>query len=217
MERVLLVGAGGSAQVISDILLRAHEAGQPVVPVGYVDDNPARQGQRILDLHVLGTIADIADIPHDSLIITIGDNRTRCRLFERLREQGERFAIARHPTAIVPPSAEIGPGSSICAGVVFDASVVIGANVRISIGCAISHECQVGNHVHIAVGSNLGGDVHVGDGTLLGVGTTVLPQRRIGSWCKVGAGAVVVDNLPDEVVAVGVPARPIKQMAQAKA
>jgi acetyltransferase-like isoleucine patch superfamily enzyme len=63
---------------------------------------------------------------------------------------------------------------------------------------------------HIAPGAHLGGDVMVGEGTLVGLGASVLPQRHIGKWAVIGAGAVVVKDIPDYAVAVGNPAKIIK-------
>ena len=51
-----------------------------------------------------------------------------------------------------------------------------------------------------------------GDGALLGAGVSVLGPIRVGAGTKVGAGSVVVKELPDYCVAVGVPARIIKQL-----
>ena len=51
-----------------------------------------------------------------------------------------------------------------------------------------------------------------GDGALLGAGVSVLGSIRVGAGTKVGAGSVVVKELPDYCVAVGVPARIIKQL-----
>ena len=68
----------------------------------------------------------------------------------------------------------------------------------------------IGDHAHIAPGVHLGGDVTIGEGTLIGIGAVVMPQRRVGAWCTVGAGAVVTRDLPDQVVAIGAPARVIR-------
>ena len=53
--------------------------------------------------------------------------------------------------------------------------------------------------------------VSVGSGSWLGTGVIVLPGARIGRNVAVGAGSVVVGELPDHCVAVGVPARVVKQ------
>ena len=205
--RVLIVGAGGHAQVVADILLRMQEAGDDIVPLGYLDDNPALVGQRPLDLPVLGPTADVATLPHDALVIAIGDNRTRQRLFAALRERGERFLAAQHPSAIVAPGVEIGPGSVVCAGVVVNTGSAIGANAILNTSCSVDHHNRVGAHAHIAPGVHLGGEVTVGEGAFLGIGTSVIPRRQIGAWAVVGAGSVVTKDIPPFSAAVGVPAR----------
>lgn len=210
MRHILILGAGGHAQVVANILLQAYEAGNNVRPIGYVDDNPARQGQVLLGLPVLGTIADTQDIPHDALIIAIGNNATRRSLFEEFQQQGECFAVAIHPTAIIAPDVPLGTGTVISAGVIINPGSTIGENVILNTGCTIEHHNHIGEHAHVAPGVRLAGDVQVGPGTLVGTGAIVIPGCRIGAWSTVGAGAVVTSNLPDHVVAVGIPCRVAK-------
>ncbi len=205
--RILIIGAGGHAQVVADILLRMREAGSPVEPVGYVDDNPDLGGQQRLGLPVLGMVADVSAIPHDSLIVAIGDNKTRQHLFECLQKQGEVFAIARHPDAVIAPDVTIGAGTMICAGAIVNPGSIIGVDVILNTGSTVDHHNHIDDHVHIAPGVHLGGDVGIGEGTLVGIGAIVMPQRRIGAWSIVGAGALVHADTPDHVVAMGIPAR----------
>jgi sugar O-acyltransferase (sialic acid O-acetyltransferase NeuD family) len=211
--KVLLIGAGGHAQVVADILLRMQESSIEIAPTGYLDDSRVLAGQQLLGLPVLGDISQVSAIPHDAVIVAIGDNATRRRMFETLREEGESFAIARHPGAIIAPDVHIGPGSVICAGVVVNPGSVVGANVILNTGCTVDHHNRIGDHVHIAPGVHLGGDVSIGEGTLVGIGSTVMPQRRVGSWSVISAGALIHSDLTDRVVAAGAPARAIRNLA----
>lgn len=209
-QRVIIIGAGGHAQVVADILLRMRDSGESVEPQGFLDDNPELQHHELLGLPVLGTISDLALVPHESILVAIGANGARRTLYERFRQQGERFAIARHPSAIIAPSAQIGPGTTLCAGAIVNPGALVGANVILNTASSIDHHNRIGDHAHIAPGSHLGGDVEVGEGAFIGIGATVMPQRRIGAWAIAGAGAVVHADLPDHAVAVGVPARIIR-------
>ena len=209
---ILIIGAGGHAQVVADILLRMREAGSRLTPVGYLDDNPALTGQSLLGLPVLGTLADLSAIPHDAIIVAIGDNEIRHRIFHSLQARGERFVVACHPRAIIAPDAAIGSGSMICAGVVVNPGSRIGVDAILNTGCTVDHHNHLGDHAHIAPGVHLGGEVQIGDGTLVGIGATVMPRCRIGSWSTVGAGALVHADLPAHVVAAGTPARIIRQL-----
>ncbi len=210
MERILILGAGGHGQVLADMLMRMRDAGVQVAPLGYLDDAAAMQSQTLLGLPVLGRLADLAQIAHTAIMIAIGDNGTRRDLFDRLRRQGERLIVARHPQTVIAPDVQIGPGTVICAGVIVNPGAVIGANVILNTGCTVDHHNTIGDHAHIAPGVHLGGDVQIGTGALVGIGATVMPQRQVGAWSIVGAGALVYADLPSHAVAVGVPARIIR-------
>ena len=207
--QVLIIGAGGHGQVVADILLQMRNAGSRLMPLGYLDDDPALTGQVRLGLRVLGTTADLSMIGHDALILGIGSNSVRQRLFQQLGDLAEHFVSLKHPSAVVASGVKIGPGSVICAGVVINPASKVGANVILNTACTVDHHNHIGDHCHIGPGAHLGGEVSIGEGALVGIGAIVMPQRRVGNRTIVGAGALVHDDLPDGVVAVGVPAKVI--------
>jgi len=159
-------------------------------------------------------MAQLPDIPHDGIIVAIGDNAIRRRLFETWVGSDEQSIVARHPSAIIAPDVQIGLGSVVCAGAVVNPGSMIGANAILNTGCTVDHHNHVGDHAHIAPGVHLGGNVIIGEGSLVGIGATVMPQRRIGRWSVVSAGAVVHTDLEDRIVAAGVPARVIRVIAE---
>jgi len=214
-ERVVIIGAGGHAQVIADCLLRMAEAGSQCQPIGYVDDNPIFHGRRFLDLPVLGSIATLPAIAHDSLLVGIGNNRTRQQLYISLCRQGYCIATAIHPRAIVAPDVTIGAGSLISAGAVINTGTTIGRNVIINTAASVDHGSQIDDHAHVAPGVHLGGDVQIGKGALVGIGAIVMPQQTVGNWAIVGAATLVKNKVPDEATVVGIPGR-MKKPVMAK-
>lgn len=213
--RVLIIGAGGHAHVIADILLQMKSCGAGLEPIGYLDDNPALTGQQVLGLPIRGSLTSLSTTAHEAVILAIGDNAIRRRVFSALEQKGECFVTACHPSAIVAPSVQIGPGTAICAGAVVNPSSVIGTNVILNTGCTVDHHNRIADHAHIAPGVHLGGDVSVGEGALVGIGAIVMPRRRVGAWTVVGGGALVRNDLPNGVVATGLPARVVrKQMVE---
>jgi acetyltransferase EpsM len=204
--RIVVVCAGGQGAVVADILQRAHEAGSDAVPVGFVDDTPHLLGTAVLGLDVLAPIASLRDIPHDAVVVAVGDNRARRAMTERLLA-GERLATAIHPRACVAPSAIIGEGSVICAGAVVAPRVNIGRGVIINTKASVDHDSVVGDFAHVSAGATVGGQAHIGEETLIALGASVASRMTVGAGTIVGSGAVVVAHIPDDVVVFGVPAR----------
>jgi sugar O-acyltransferase (sialic acid O-acetyltransferase NeuD family) len=195
---VVVFGAGGHAKVVVATLERAGWRVQTLY-----DDDPAKIGGRVLGVPVLG--ANYAENPGIAAVIAIGDNATRERIAAGQPRRG--WATVIHPQAQVDPSARIGPGAVVFAGAIVQAEAQIGAHVIVNTGATIDHDCVIEDFAHIAPGAHLAGGVHVGRGALLGIGSAAVPGVSIGDWTTVGAGAVVTHDLPERVVAVGVPAK----------
>jgi sugar O-acyltransferase (sialic acid O-acetyltransferase NeuD family) len=209
--RILILGAGGQGQVLADAMRFAAEAGHPVTPVGYLDDNPSLWQTTPLGLPVLGALAAWRDIDHDALLLGIGANRRRCELYTTLTAEGAHFTAFCHPTALVGHDVVVGPGSYIGAYVILAAGSVVGANAIVHGNSVIGHHNAIGDHVHIAPGVHTAGSVNIETGAMVGIGANILPQQRIGAWAVVGAGAVVHRDVAPGVTVVGVPARPLQR------
>lgn len=211
MPRVLILGAGGHAQVVADILFRAEEVGGDCQPMGFLDNNPSIAGTVIMGLPVLGEIGQLSEFEHDAVVIAMGDNIVRASVFDSAQEGGERFVNAVHPDAVLAPDVRLGEGVVICARVAVNTGTEIGDNVILNTGCTVDHHTRIGAHAHVAPGGHLAGDVSVGEGALIGIGSAIIPDRSVGDWAVVGAGAAVVRDVPAYATAVGVPAAVIKR------
>jgi acetyltransferase EpsM len=165
--------------------------------------------KRILGRPVLGSLADLGNIRHDAVVIGIGDNETRCRLFEELLARKEQFATVIHPRATLAHDVRMGIGTVVFAGVVVNTGANIGDNVILNTSCTIDHDCEVASHSHICPGAHLGGTVGVGVGAFVGIGSTIIHNKNVGEWSTVGAGAVVIKDVAPLTTVVGVPARPL--------
>lgn len=203
MSGILIIGAGGHGKVVADILLR-----QSIPVLGFLDDDPTIWGTSRLGLPVLGAINAFLDYSPGGLVMGIGSNALRQKIVQRLGSVAqELWHSAIHPKAILAPSAKIGRGAVIAAGAIVNPDAYVGEHVIINTGATVDHDCHIGDFVHIAPGVHLAGGVHVGEGSLVGIGSTVIPNCNIGQWTTIGAGAVVVSDIPSHVLAVGVPAR----------
>ena len=213
MQQVALLGAGGHSKVVWDILQCLRERDSPEV-VAVLDDNSDLWGRSFQGLTIDGPIEKMADLPIDTTVVAIGDNRARRQVYERVRGSGVSLLNAIHPSAVIARDVQVGHGIVACANAVVNIGTVIGDNVILNTACSVDHDCVIGPYVHIAPGVHLSGMVSVGGGTLVGVGAIAIPGVHIGENAVVGGAAAVIGDLPDGVTAVGVPARIIKSRKQ---
>jgi acetyltransferase EpsM len=196
-----LFGASGHAKVIVDILLS-----KDVQVKGFYDEDESKTD--LWGIPVIGKTKDFND-PIVECIVSIGKNDTRKKVVEQLGDV--EFGSAIHKTANIGSHVEIGEGTVIMAGTIINADAKIGEHVIINTSASVDHDCTIGDFSHIAPNASLCGGVEVGEGTLVGAGATIIPLIKIGKWCTIGAGAVVVEDIPDNSVVVGNPAKVIKQ------
>lgn len=136
--------------------------------------------------------------------------RDRLEVQHLFRTHGIKVEPIVHPDASVCATAVVGSGTQILAQAIVSSDARIGEGCIINHGAAADHECHLGDGVHLGPGSTLCGCVHVGKNVLIGAGAVVLPRVSVGDNAVVGAGAVVTRDLPAGVVAVGCPARPVR-------
>ena len=212
MTKLVIWGASGHAKVVADIvrLQRHHEI------VGFLDDHDAAAaGREFCGARVLGgrdVLPGLRKQGVSHLLFGFGDGKARLEHTEHVRELGFTLATAVHPRAIVAGDVTVGPGSIVAAGAVVGPGSTLGENVIVNTLAGVDHDCVVRDGAHVCPGARLGGWVDVGEGAWIGIGATVRDRARIGRGTLIGAGAVVLHDVPERVVAYGVPAQIIRRM-----
>jgi sugar O-acyltransferase (sialic acid O-acetyltransferase NeuD family) len=201
---LIIVGAGGHGRVVADAAL---EAGRRVL--AFVDAQPRSQELLGIPVHHVQAleIPAFASQLGAEVVVAIGDNWARKAMQEALVAAAVPLASVLHPSSVVAKSALLGSGVMILAGAVVGVAARIGDGSIINTGARIDHDGAIGAFSHLSPGATLGGEVTVGEGTHLAVGVSVRNRVSIGCWSLVGVGAAVVKDLPERVMAFGVPAR----------
>lgn len=200
-QPVILIGGGGHAKVVADIL----EGVPSLFPRGYVDARPV-EGTWLPHLGTDDRLPELLAQGMTQVHVAIGDNRVRERLFRHVLALGFEAPAIISPFARISARARIGRGVVIMPGAVVNADATVADFAVINTCASVDHDCQIGTAAHIGPGTHLAGNVTVGMRSFLGVGCSVPPGVVIGNDVMVGAGSVVVRPLPDDVVAYGVPA-----------
>ena len=123
------------------------------------------------------------------------------------------------PGAIIREQVEIGYRAVIMMGAIINIGAVVGEGSMIDMGAVLGGRATVGRNCHIGAGAVLAGviepasakPVTIGDGTLVGANAVVIEGVQVGRNCVVAAGAVVIDDVPDNMVVAGCPAKIIKE------
>jgi sugar O-acyltransferase (sialic acid O-acetyltransferase NeuD family) len=121
------------------------------------------------------------------------------------------FPALVDPSAVVARTAQLGDGIVVGAGAVVAALSRIGAFVMVNRSASVGHHADIGDYASLGPGCVLAGRVTIGRGAFVGAGAVCAPQVTVGRNATVGAGAVVIADVPEGAVAVGNPARVIRE------
>lgn len=207
---LVIWGASGHARVVAETIRLTSQYSI----YGFLDNvNLERKGESFCGSRILGgneQLDTLIALGVHHLVFGFGDCQARLNFASVVKERGFELATVIHPTAIVSPTVTIASGSFVAPAVVLNTGSHIGENVIINTCASVDHDCDIEEGSHICPGVNLGGHVVVGRGTWVGIGAAVRDHIVIGKGSVIGAGAVVIDDIPDGVVAYGVPARVMK-------
>lgn len=193
-------------------IIRAAQRADPEFRVrAFLDNDPTRHGS-FLGYPVIGGFEKLTDdLIRGCVFVNLitGSTRARYETSTVLANRGCRFGNFIHPSVDLE-GCEVGRGNYIQSGVIVQAGVRIGNNSSVHMAALVAHEVTLGHSVFVAHAVSLSGEVIVEDGVFIGTNATVVPRVRIGRWSTVGAGAVVVKDVPPYSVVVGNPARVIR-------
>jgi len=215
MSGVLIVGSSGHARVIVDIIERS---GSHTI-LGFLDDAKA-PGMVEIGYPILGGLADLPEIVRSQnpqgFLVAIGDNWNRGMVAEKVKEIAPLLPaiIAVHPGAQVACSACLGPGTAVMAGAVVNSNASVGSFCILNTRASVDHDSHLDDFASIGPGATLAGNVRVGAYSAICLQACVAEKVRVGPHTVVGAGSVVLDDLPDGVIAFGTPARIVRSRSK---
>jgi len=212
VKSVVIVGAGGFGREVLEIFKDQNRISRSWNILGFVDENKQLQEKTLNGYPVLGGLDWLREHNNPTLgcVVAIGTCETRKQVVERLQEIGVNFYDAIHPSVIMSDSVKMGTDVIICAGSILTVNIKIGDHVHINLNSTIGHDAVIGSYCTINPIVAINGNNHLGEGVYVGTGATFIQEVSIGSWSTIGAGAVVIGDIPEKVTAVGVPAKVVK-------
>jgi sugar O-acyltransferase (sialic acid O-acetyltransferase NeuD family) len=207
---LVLMGSGGFGRETAEAVRALADTGIPWRLLGFIDDDPARVGEVIDGMPVLGGREELERLSDARVVVCTGrpgNYVSRLRIVSELGFPPERYATIVHPSAVVSSSSMVGPGTVLLAHTVLTAAVRVGAHVAVMPHVTLTHDVVVEDFATLASRCALGGGVRVSRCAYIGAGAIIGEQRVVGESALVGMGAVVTKDVPPREVWAGVPAR----------
>lgn len=204
-KKIVIIGAGGHAKVVIDILLQRIKLGDNLEIVGVLDDYYKENSSiKLFDIPVIGKINKSLELENCEYIIAIGSNKIRKIISTKYDLV---YYTAIHPKAVIAEEVKIEEGAVVMAGVIINSYSYIGKHTIINTGSIIEHDCKINDFVHISPNATLAGGVKVGNETWIGMGSNIIQEVKIEGNVMVGAGSVVLNDVSANKKVVGVPAK----------
>lgn len=209
MKTLFIYCAGGFGKEVMDVARRAAARAywQEVV---YIDDfceTDTRYGARVF---AFDAACDWLQGNAGEVVIASGEPEVRAKLRAKLEAQGIAFGTVIDTTTVVADTARIAPGVVVTPLCSISSDAVIHTNACINTMAIVGHDVVVGENTVISSMVNLGGGAHIGKHSYIGMGALLKEGITIGDNTIVGMGSVVYNDIPDNVIALGNPARPMR-------
>jgi sugar O-acyltransferase (sialic acid O-acetyltransferase NeuD family) len=207
-QSIILCGAGGAGRELAYSLSL-----DPLWHVeGFVDDTK-EAGEIINGIEVLGGLDWLQDYNGKVAMCIVNNPQLKRKLLrDMFRNKSLQFPIIKNKDSMFSDYIEFGEGVIVAHPYNYiTVNIKIGKFVWINTRSDIGHDVVIGDFTTIFTRVNIGGAVRIGEDCVIGTGVTIKPGIVIGNNVTIGGGAVVVKDVPDNVVIVGNPAKVLRQ------
>ena len=214
-KKIVIIGVGGQGREVAFYISRINQNEPKYQILGFLDDNEKNHGLVINNLPVLGGTKWFQEEIYDNIhcIIAVGKPKIKKKILEKIKDCKINFVNIIDPSVIIDKSfSRIGEGVIIAPGSVILSNTSIEDHVLINYNAVIGHDCIIEKYATINPNVGIAGNVCIQEGAYVGIGTNIIQDISIGKWSIIGAGAVVIRNIPDNVTAVGIPAKQITKI-----
>lgn len=212
MKDLIIIGASGFGREVAWLIERINRVNPTWKLLGFIDDNELMQGATVNHYPVLGKTEDVVRFPDAYYVCAVGASKIREHIIERVKAYNPsiRFGTVIDPTVEMSDLVTIGEGTIICAHTIITVNITIGSHVIINLDCTVGHDAILQDFVTLYPSVNVSGITNIGRAVELGTGLQIIQGKTVGDYSIVGAGAVIVKDIPPKCTAVGSPAKPIK-------
>ena len=212
MKDLIIFGASGFGREVAWVVERINIVSPTWNRLGFMDDDDDIQGTEINGYKVLGKTADVGNYSDTYFVVAVGASRTREKIVSNMKAENPSIKYG----TIIDPSVEmsnlvsIGEGTIICAHTIITVNNEIGSHVIVNLDCTVGHDAILKDFGVPRINTCPRMVTNIGHAVELGTGVQIIQGKSVGDYSIVGAGAIVVKDIPEKCNAVGSPAKPIK-------
>lgn len=212
MKKIVIIGAGGFGREVKMLIDQINYNKKKFDFIGFYDDN-IEKGSMINGFKVLGSIDELLQVDYNlEVVISIADPTIKKKIYETINcNHFISFPTLIHPNVLIgTDEVSFGYGCIICASNIITVNISIGNFVILNLGCTVGHDTKIGDYCSFMPSVNISGGVIIENSVYVGTGAVVIQVVKIGKWATIGAGAVIIHDVPDFAVVVGNPGKIIK-------
>ena len=214
--KIVVVGASGFGREIIWTLNDCNKKSKKYEILGFVDDNLSLHGKLMDQFPVLGGLNwfSTRKAKNVKCVVAIGDCKVRYNVVKKLEKKKVKFATIIHPSVILSKFVEIGEGTIIQAGSIITIDVKLGRHVHINIDSTVGHDSVLNDFVTLCPGVHVNGNTILETGVFVGTGSAMNQNIRIGKWSIIGSGTILIEDVPEYSLYVGVPGKLKKRITR---
>lgn len=197
---VLLIGSGGHASVLLEILIE-----QEINVLGYVSPIPAANKKLFTNIHWFTSDDDILSFDKSTVTLVNGigslpGNTLRSDIYNKYKKLGFNFLTLVSKNANLSKHVFLAEGVQVMLGAIIQTGTTIGYNTIVNTGAIVDHDCSIGSNNHIAPGVTISGQIISQTNVHFGTGCSVIQSINIGGNAIIGAGVSVTKNINNNAI-----------------
>ncbi len=206
-NKIAIIGAGGFGREVKWLIDSINLQKKQWNFIGYYDDDLSER-KNIEQKLLLGSIGELNNVDESlAVVIAIGNPKIKKKIVEQINNSNLYFPSLVHPNCLIGNNVTIGQGAVICANNILTCDIIIEDFVTLNLACTVGHDTTIKSYCSIMPTVNVSGEVLMEECVYVGTGAKIINQINIGSHSTIGAGAVVIKDVPRNSISVGVPAK----------
>ena len=207
MKNLIIIGAGSFGREIQAWLPNCSGFNTEWKFKGFLDNEYSRLDNYDRSNEILGLSNEYIPVEDDVFLCSIADIDYKKRYVEYISSKNGRFINVIHNTSCVDPKVIIGSGVFVAPFCTISCDVKIGNHTLFNSYAAVGHDVKIGDYCHINSFVLLGGFAILSDGVTVHPNSVILPGKKVGENSIVGAGSIVIRNVPPHITVFGNPAK----------